>query len=1299
MADGETLADASVRIIADFDSFEPEVKRRLREAVKSAADQAEKDFDKAGARSGKAYSDALGRTIKASSSLDDVADSARGLQSTTEKAARGMSKALKDPETVIRGLENAVTQANDSMADSTGRVRIAQAQLTEAKKKYGDESSRVLVAEENLRKAQRGSVKDGEKLAAVTRDLTSARERLAAGLSLPGLGDPFGGSGGAKIQKSAAGSGDDAGGFFSRSFEKAASKAVGQALFRIFAAGAASIVTAASPLSTVLGGAAAAVVALAAAVSQASGAVLSLGGVLGALGLAGAAATVGFQGVGDAVKAETKALAELSATGKVSEATQKKLDAALKNLAPSARAVVVALGQLSPAWTKVRTAVQQNLFAGAAAEIKSLAGTFLPLLQAQLGTAATSLATTGGALVKFLTSAQGQAQITAIFAGLNQTLATLLPIATTLAPAFLLIFQASLPFAQQLATVLASLSTSFAGFLTASVSSGAFTTFMQTAMTLAGQLFTLLGNIGSIIGSVFGAGTAAGGDLLSILVTLTGTLATFLNSDTGKTALASFFGLIGQAAGVLVGIFQTLQPLLSGIGALFAGLQGPIQALGTALQPVIAQLAGTLGAALGQLAPILGTLVSALIPVVTILGGTLNGLLSALLPVILGIVSSFAQLVPVLTPIISLLGAGLVSVIQQIAPLFLQLLPVLVQFIAAIATGIQPVVAALVPVLVQLVGAAIQILSAFVQLLPALLPLIPPLAQLSLSMTQLVLALLPVILAFANVAAVTLGTLAPALTAIVGFIVPVITSFSGIIDMVTRVVAAVAGFVANVLNRFAALRSGGASQIQAMIGAIIGAVGPFVARVVSFFASLVSQALAKLSGWAAAARSAVVGVASAILGALKSGLSGIGSTLVGYGRDAVNGFVQGLEGALGKVRDVASKIASAVTGPVAKLLNINSPSKVMHAMGGDTVQGYINGVRERLPALRAALTQLASAVPGQVQAGIGKVATALKSLGTALTSGQRTKLNQFIATAQTGIASLERAGTTVANKLKAANAQLADLMKQAQQFATSVANSVLQTGNITQGQDTSFSGIVKNLANAVTNARQFQSVLASLSKAGLNKTALQQIAEAGPDQGTAVGKSILAAGKAGIAQVNKLQGELQTAANKAANTAAAALFGQGIKVAQGIVAGLQKQKTQLDAEMTRLGDVLVARVLRLLRTTKVNSAGTLTIPGFSNGGLATQPSMVAENYRPEVVIPLTKPKRRDQLLDKYFGGWADQRAWDGGGGYGSSKRVELHVPIQAGTVVDPQGLVGMVNDEFERRFGSSIGIDTAGGRL
>lgn len=440
-----------------------------------------------------------------------------------------------------------------------------------------------------------------------------------------------------------------------------------------------------------------------------------------------------------------------------------------------------------------------------------------------------------------------------------------------------------------------------------------------------------------------------------------------------------------------------------------------------------------------------------------------------------------------------------------------------------------------------------------------------------------------------------------------------------------------------------------------------------------------------------------VPAALAAAGAFGAGLT---AALLGAGGDAVAGLIDGLSSGVPAVAAASAAVAGAVIGTVRSRLDMHSPSRVMEQAGKDAVQGLINGIREKLPNLQAVLVALSKAVPSQVASAVNKVNSALGGLGKALTTGQRTKLNQFIADARTGIASLDKAGAQVEAKLKAASQRLSDLRQQAQQFATSVATSILQTGNIAQGgDDTSFAGIVKRLQEAVTNARAFQSVLARLSKAGLNKTALQQIAEAGPAQGAAIGESILKAGAAGVATVNRLQGQLQTAANKAATTAANALFSQGIKVAQGVVAGLQQQKAKLDLAMTRLGDVLVARVLQLLRSSKiVKAAGTISIPGFSNGGLATSLSAVAEDGRPELVIPMTKPKRRDQLLEQYFGGWAEQRAWNGGGGYGGKVR-EINMPMHIHGLSADQ-----VGDVVEQRLSSRglpivRGIDTSRGRL
>ena len=192
-----------------------------------------------------------------------------------------------------------------------------------------------------------------------------------------------------------------------------------------------------------LGGGAAAVVALTAALSQAAAAGISLLGVLGSLGLAAATLKVGFTGVGDAMKAQSKAQQELAETGEISAATQEKLDAALARLAPSAAAVVQQLGAMAPAWQAVARSVQGQLFAGVAESIANLGNRYLPILARQLGITAGILNATAQGFARFLDTSTRAGQIADIFGRLNSILQTLLAPATTLAGAFLNVFQAS----------------------------------------------------------------------------------------------------------------------------------------------------------------------------------------------------------------------------------------------------------------------------------------------------------------------------------------------------------------------------------------------------------------------------------------------------------------------------------------------------------------------------------------------------------------------------------------------------------------------------------------------------------------------------------------------------------------------------------------------------------------------------------------------------------------------------------------------------------------------------------------
>lgn len=1260
----ETVGSAKVTIDADFSSFDDQLRAGLTNAARRAGSEAEKILKRSGRNAGDEFSKGMGKAADSSKTIDKIQAS-------------------------FSRLEAAAQRAGDSQINSANRVRAAEADLAKVKRTTSivtiDGANKIIAAEERVAKAHRDAARAGNVTAAAESALAGARGKLANALQGDVVANDFERKFSSSLKSKLSKSGADSGGFFSNAFQSAASKSIGRGLFTALIASVGTLLTAASPLATVLGGSSAAVVALAAALAQASGAAISLGGVLGSLGLAAVALKVGFSGVGDAVKLQAKAQAELATTGKISTATQQKLAESLKTLAPSARATVLELGKLTPAWKAVAQSVQGKLFAGVSVELANLAQRFLPILRAQLGVTATTLNQAFVGLSQFFGSANRGAQINTIFTGLNGILKTLLAPLKTLAGGFLDIFTASLPFAQQLATVLASIGTQFGTWLGKVADGAGFQKFMQTAMQLAGNFFQLLGNIGSIIGSVFAAGTATGGNLLTILRDVTGQLALFFKTSSGKAALASFFGLVAQAGKILVGVFTILSPLLSGIGALFQALQAPLKVFGAALTTVFGNLAKTLGGALAQLGPVLATLVTALAPVITILGGVLNGALKALVPVIISIVTVFAQLVPVLTPVLQILGTALVNTIQQLALGLVQIVPVLGQFLVAIATGLQPVLTAIQPVLAQVVAAFVALIPALLPILTSLLPLVPVSVQLSLAFTQLALALAPLVTSILTSLASLLVQLAPGIAALVPLVASLIQVFIGMVGGVTQVITVVVGFVARLIGKFAELRGQGIAIVSGLVSAMIGFFATLPGRIGALLSTLIGIAKGNLDK--------VVSFFASLPGRIVGAIASLRSSLSSAAKSAMDGLIGGLEGALGRVKKVAGDIAGAITGPVAKFLQIHSPSKVMHKLGVNAVQGIINGIREKIPAVAAAMTNLAAALPKQVEPAVNKLNTALNALGKNLPSSIKTRLNQAVAAARVGIATIGRSQDALNAKLKTAQDKLTALLQAQQQLAQSVASSILQTGNIAQNQGVaSFAGIVNQLKSAVSQAKQFGSVITGLVNAGLNKTSLQQIIDAGPTAGTAAGKAVLAAGKAGVAQINALQAQLQAAATKAATTASNAIFGQGVQIARGIVAGLQRQKSQLDAQMLRLADVLVARVLRVLRQVKLKGTGTLDIPGFKHGGIISQDSLIraGEGGRREAIVPLESPRDRDRVMRQ---SGLDQLATSNSGG----KSKEIHVPIYAREASAAE--VGKMVEAILQRYGFKpvLGLHTAGG--
>lgn len=471
--------------------------------------------------------------------------------------------------------------------------------------------------------------------------------------------------------------GDDAGKGFSLGLRKGLGggvKSFGQLEFSLakVAAGASGLLSSIVPLPAALGGVAAGVVAIGGAAAQASASALSAGGALASLGLAAATLQVGTIGLSDAFEAQSEALTELARTGAVTAETQEALDEAMQGLAPSARGVVRAVGDIGPAWQKVQQAVQQDLFEGLGNTLREVSDAVLPAVRTGLTQTAGTLNAAAQSFGDFITAGGGAELLDGILVGLNETLEALLPGIGDIGVGLLEIFDGALGPSQDLAEAFSNAAESFREWAESVNASGALTEFLEGANDIAGDLLGILGNLGSILGSVFGAGAEQGATLLSIFEEATGKLADFLNTVEGQDALQSFFDLIKITGDTIGELGAVVGPIFEGIGDVLEALLPHVSALRDALLPVATVLGETIGGLLTVLAPVLGVLAGVIVGVVEAIAPLVTTLLETLVPAvgeIVGVfmeelVPAFGELLPAIQPFVTFFIASLIPTIK-----------------------------------------------------------------------------------------------------------------------------------------------------------------------------------------------------------------------------------------------------------------------------------------------------------------------------------------------------------------------------------------------------------------------------------------------------------------------------------------------------------------------------------------------------------------------------------------------------------------------------------------------------------
>lgn len=252
-------------------------------------------------------------------------------------------------------------------------------------------------------------------------------------------------------------------------------------------------------------------------------------------------------------------------------------------------------------------------------------------------------------------------------------------------------------------------------------------------------------------------------------------------------------------------------------------------------------------------------------------------------------------------------------------------------------------------------------------------------------------------------------------------------------------------------------------------------------------------------------------------------------------------------------------------------------------------------------------------------------------------SAETTMLSRFN-TVVAALTPLQKSLDGVNGKLETASAALEDVKGKFDGLKDSVSSAIIDFGSITKiGKwGTNPQMLLDQLQTDVTKANAFGTQLEQLKAKGINSELIGQISEAGiTGGGAATAASLLNMTPAQVAQLNALQAQLTTAADKAGTAAANGMYGAGVNAAQGLVDGLKSQQKAISDQMLLIAAAMEKAIKQALgikspsrvmmkvghftadgliqavasRKEEANAAIRSLVPSQGGAGMAIAPSM------------------------------------------------------------------------------------------
>jgi SLT domain-containing protein len=267
--------------------------------------------------------------------------------------------------------------------------------------------------------------------------------------------------------------------------------------------------------------------------------------------------------------------------------------------------------------------------------------------------------------------------------------------------------------------------------------------------------------------------------------------------------------------------------------------------------------------------------------------------------------------------------------------------------------------------------------------------------------------------------------------------------------------------------------------------------------------------------------------------------------------------------------------------------------------------------RKQVPGDLTSVHKVLTAPAADIRKAFDELVKDLKAAG-----GSAKGLADSTSKASSKLQALAKQRDSVDSRLAAAKSAAADQKKSASDF--------LGLSNL---QDSgSVADLIMGMEQRQSTLKAFQGTISGLSKKGLNQDLISQLVAMGPESTLAT--LVTGANKAQLAQLNSLAKSGAKLTTSYGNTMADAMFDAGANASKGFLTGLKSQEKELQAQMNKLGDGLVASIKKKLKIKSPSRVtrwvGEMTGAGVGAGldntaaSVAAAAARVADAAVPEV---------------------------------------------------------------------------------